>query len=161
MIFQMYRSQRIHQILCKQEDNQANVRIWLHKLTGSHRTAGSETTATCLSCVTYYLLKNPDVCRKLQEEVRSAFKSYDEITANRTSPMKYLNAVCLEGMRIYPPLPFALPRVVPEGGDTVDGHPLPAGVSPAALGFSKTELLILSDHCFDKSSCSQFVLREL
>ena len=32
-------------------------------------------------------------------------------------------------MRIYPPLPFALPRVVPAGGDTVDGHFLPEGVS--------------------------------
>jgi hypothetical protein len=30
---------------------------------------------------------------------------------------------------MYAPLPFALPRVVPEGGDTVDGIQLPAGVS--------------------------------
>ena len=36
-------------------------------------------------------------------------------------------------MRIYPPLPFALPRVVPAGGDTVDGHFLPEGVSQLFL----------------------------
>lgn len=38
-----------------------------------------------------------------------------------------MHAVILEGLRIYPPLPFALPRVVLEGGDTVDSHFLPAG----------------------------------
>ena len=39
-----------------------------------------------------------------------------------------MHAVILEGLRIYPPLPFALPRVVPEGGATVNGHFLPEGV---------------------------------
>ena len=33
---------------------------------------------------------------------------------------------------MYAPLPFALPRVVPDGGDTVDGHLLPAGVSESS-----------------------------
>ncbi|KAL4978762.1 benzoate 4-monooxygenase cytochrome P450 [Aspergillus desertorum] len=89
--------------------------------------AGSETTATALSCIMYYLMRNPPVMIKLQEEIRSAFHAYDEINALSTSPLKYLQAVILEGLRIYPPLPFALPRVVPEGGDTVDGHFLPAG----------------------------------
>ncbi|KAI1380476.1 benzoate 4-monooxygenase cytochrome P450 [Hypoxylon crocopeplum] len=38
------------------------------------------------------------------------------------------------------PLPFALPRVVPEGGDTVDGHFLPGGmtVSTAPLAASNS-----------------------
>lgn len=91
--------------------------------------AGSETTATALACVTYYLQRNPKVLKKLKSEIRSTFKDYDQITAASTQSMEYLNAVLVEGMRIYPPLPFALPRVVPEGGDTVDGHFLPAGVS--------------------------------
>ncbi len=65
----------------------------------------------------------------LRSEIDSAFKSYDDINAIAASNLKYLHAVALEGMRMYAPLPFALPRVVPEDGDTVDGHPLPAGVS--------------------------------
>jgi cytochrome P450 len=65
----------------------------------------------------------------LQQEIRSAFKTYSEIDGTSTIPLKYLSAVALEAMRIYPPLPFALPRVVPAGGDTVDGHFLPEGVS--------------------------------
>ncbi|KAL2822604.1 benzoate 4-monooxygenase cytochrome P450 [Aspergillus granulosus] len=90
--------------------------------------AGSETTATALSCIMYHLLRNPKVLSRLQSECRMAFTSYDQISASSTLPLKYLHAVILEGLRIYPPLPFALPRVVPKGGDTVDGHFLPEGV---------------------------------
>ncbi|KAJ6021732.1 Short-chain dehydrogenase/reductase SDR [Penicillium herquei] len=89
--------------------------------------AGSDTTATALSCIIYYLLRNPTVLSQLQKECRGAFASYEAITASSTLPLKYLQAVILEGLRIYPPLPFALPRVVPQGGDTVDGHFLPEG----------------------------------
>ncbi|KAF2492608.1 putative cytochrome P450 [Lophium mytilinum] len=92
-------------------------------------TAGSETTATALSCVTYYLLKSPEIEKKMREEIRGAFHSYEDINAASTTPLTYLNAVCLEGLRIYPPLPIALPRVVPEDGSTVDGHFVPAGVT--------------------------------
>lgn len=56
------------------------------------------------------------------------FRSYDEIDATSTAPLKYLHAVTLEGLRIFPPLPLALPRIVPQGGDTVDGHFVPGGV---------------------------------
>jgi cytochrome P450 len=69
--------------------------------------AGSETTATALSCITYHLLKNNDITRKIQQEIRSAFNSYDETNSAKAAQLKYLTAVCLEGMRIYPPLPFS------------------------------------------------------
>ena len=91
--------------------------------------AGSETSSTCLSTITYYLLRTPTVLRQLQDEVRASFASYSDIDAASTVSLKYMHAVILEGLRIYPPLPFALPRVVPEGGDTVDSHFLPAGAS--------------------------------
>lgn len=91
--------------------------------------AGSETTATALSCILNYLLRDPAALARLQEEIRGHFGSYAEITALSTLRLRYLRAVILEGLRIYPPLPFGLPRVVPEGGDTVDGHFLPGGVS--------------------------------
>ncbi|KAL2829477.1 benzoate 4-monooxygenase cytochrome P450 [Aspergillus cavernicola] len=89
--------------------------------------AGSETTATTLACITYHLLRTPDVLVKLQDEIRSSFSSYEQITAQSCAPLKYLTAVILEGMRVYPPVPLGLPRVVPNGGDTVDGHLLPPG----------------------------------
>ena len=110
----------------REEDQISNVQIAAHA--SDFVTAGSETTATCLSCITYYLVRDPSIMSKLRTEIRTAFSSYDQINATSTIPLKYLYAVALEGMRIYAPLPFALPRVVPEGGDTVDGHFLPAGV---------------------------------
>ena len=91
--------------------------------------AGSETTATLLSGLTYYLLKNADVHRKLVGEVRSSFKSEDVITIAEVLELPYLNAVLEEGLRMYPPVPASLSRRVPEGGATISGRFVPEYVS--------------------------------
>lgn len=98
-----------------------------------HSIAGSETTATTLASLTYYLLKQPDLMEKLKSEVRLAFSHFDEIDAATAVPLKYLKALCLEAMRVYPPLPLAVPRIVPKGGATVDGHFIPGGVSSCVI----------------------------
>jgi cytochrome P450 len=115
--------------------------------------AGSETTATALSAITYYLLKTPLVMQQLQGEIRQAFKSYDAIDAQATLRLRYLRAVILEGLRIYPPLPLGLPRVVPEGGDVVDGHMLPGGVRAHCCGSGCQADWILAGHRIDKPCC--------
>ncbi|KAF9776194.1 hypothetical protein IL306_005668 [Fusarium sp. DS 682] len=124
--------------ILEQEENISTVQLAAHA--SDFVTAGSETTATALSCITYYLLKTPHACTKLQNEVRSAFTKYEDINSQAANRLQYMRAVCLEGMRMYAPLPFALPRVVPEGGDTVDGIQLPAGTivstNPVAAGLS-------------------------
>ncbi|KAI4730515.1 putative P450 monooxygenase [Aureobasidium sp. EXF-10728] len=98
--------------------------------------AGSETTATTLSCATYHLLRDPELYDKLRKEIRGAFSSYEQIDSVSASKIKLVNAVCLEAMRMYPPLPFALPRVVPQGGDTVDGHMIPEGITVSTNPFA-------------------------
>lgn len=110
--------------------------------------AGSETTSTVLACATYYLLKNPSIMQQLREEVRGVFTSYAAISDTSTRSLRYLNAVCLEAMRMYAPLPFSLPRVVPEGGDSVDGHFLPEGVG---IGLILECLPQLTHECLDGS----------
>ncbi|KAB8068631.1 cytochrome P450 [Aspergillus leporis] len=87
--------------------------------------AGSETTATCLATAIYYVGRHPRILKALQEEIRSAFQSYEEINGQSTSSLKYLHAVCLEALRIFPPLALGLPRLVPEGGEMIDGHFVP------------------------------------
>ncbi len=67
--------------------------------------AGSETTATALSAITYYLCRTPEVYHKLAEEVRGTFSSYTQVTGQSTQALPYLKAVIEEGLRIYPPLP--------------------------------------------------------
>ena len=92
------------------------------------RIAGSETTATALATITWYLAHNPAILAKLQHEIRSNFQTYAQINAQSTSGLRYLHAVCLEALRVYPPLPLGLPRIVPEGGGLVDGQYVPGGV---------------------------------
>ncbi|KAH7233411.1 cytochrome P450 [Fusarium tricinctum] len=87
--------------------------------------AGSETTANLLASAMFYLLKCPDKMAKLQDEIRSAFSSMDEITADSVSNLEYLGAVIEEGLRIFPPAPFGPPRV--STGATVDGVYVPKG----------------------------------
>ncbi|KAI9697357.1 MAG: hypothetical protein M1820_007863 [Bogoriella megaspora] len=89
--------------------------------------AGSETTATTLSGITNYLVQCPDIQAKLKKEVRGTFTTEEEITFTALAKLPYLNAVIEEGLRMCPPLPGGLPRVVPHGGDTVVGEWLPAG----------------------------------
>lgn len=87
--------------------------------------AGSETTATTLSGLTYYLSRNPRVYKLLTGEIRSSFSAYNELTGLSTAKLPYLNAVIEEGLRIYPPVPIGMPRVSP--GETVDAYYLPLG----------------------------------
>jgi len=87
--------------------------------------AGSETSATLLSGAIYYLLKNPTWLEKLQAEVRGAFPEDAQITFTNTAHLKLLNAVIYETFRLYPPVPGALPRVVPKNGATVAGTAFP------------------------------------
>lgn len=91
--------------------------------------AGSETTATLLSGVTYYILTVPGVLEKLKAEIRGAFTSEDQITWSAVNQLKYTLAVLNEGLRMYPPVPYGFPRMVEGEGDYICGRWVPAGVS--------------------------------
>ncbi|PVH91509.1 benzoate 4-monooxygenase cytochrome P450 [Periconia macrospinosa] len=102
--------------------------------------AGSETTATCLATIMYYILHDSKIEENMRNEIRSSFTTYEEITANTAAKLPYVHAVCLEALRIYVPLPLGLPRIVPAGGDKVAGEYVPEGttvyVSPFAANMS-------------------------
>ena len=103
--------------------------------------AGSDTSATTLSSATYYLAKNPDLLRRLSEEVRSAFPIEDRIIIASASKLPYLLTVLEESLHLHPPVPISLSRVVPPGEATVSGHWVPGDVNAhlikAARGYSK------------------------
>ncbi len=98
--------------------------------------AGSETTASGLSGIIRMLLQNPKAMAKLVQEVRSSFQEEAEITIASVSRLEYLNAAIEEGLRLCPPATIGVPRVVPQGGDTVCGEWLPANVSYFLLSIS-------------------------
>lgn len=91
--------------------------------------AGSETTATALSGVTYLLGTHPNVLAKLKEELHASFSSENEINLLSVQKLKYMLAVLDETMRIYPPVPGAAPRVVPEGGNIICNRFVPEGTT--------------------------------
>ncbi|UKZ78942.1 hypothetical protein TrVFT333_006689 [Trichoderma virens FT-333] len=91
--------------------------------------AGSETTATVLSAVTYFLGTNPKPMKKLCDEVRSAFTNEEEIDLFSVGRLQYLLAVLDEAMRLHPAVPGTIPRVVNPMGDTIAGHFVPPGTA--------------------------------
>ncbi|KAI0203333.1 cytochrome P450 [Astrocystis sublimbata] len=90
-------------------------------------TAGSETTASLLTGLTYYLLKSPEKFEILKSEVRDTFKCNADITFEALTRMEYLNACIKEGLRVYPPVPTAIPREVAPEGAVISGKFVPAG----------------------------------
>ncbi|CAG9996248.1 unnamed protein product [Clonostachys byssicola] len=103
--------------------------------------AGSETTATALSATLYFLARNRDKLKKLQQEIRNAFKSEDEINMLSTNSLEYTTAVLEESMRVYPPVPIGMPRVIPKGGLTVLDKHLPAGTIVSVHQYSSNHSL--------------------
>lgn len=98
--------------------------------------AGSETTSTILSGLTYYLLRNPDSYKKVAAEVRSAYAAEAEIVMSTTAQrLPYMSACFQEAFRLYPPVPSGLQRVAPPNGKTmVAGHEVPPNVrDPCAV----------------------------
>jgi cytochrome P450 len=96
-------------------------------------TAGSETSATVLAGTVNHLVQNPMIMATLVSEIRQSFDQESDITFDAMSKLPYLTAVINEGLRLCPPVPVMLPRVVPEGGDRVCGLWMPGGVSNECL----------------------------
>ncbi|KYK58919.1 cytochrome P450 3A31 [Drechmeria coniospora] len=91
--------------------------------------AGADTSSTALAAAFFYLASTPRAYKRLQDEVRSAFGSVDEIRAGpKLSKLTYLRACIDEALRMSPPAGSSLWREIQTGGATVDGQVLPAGV---------------------------------
>ncbi|EOD46325.1 putative cytochrome p450 protein [Neofusicoccum parvum] len=88
---------------------------------------GSETTATLLSGLTYYLLTNPEKMGKLKQEIRTACPRDEDVTVERLQGLKYLHACVEEALRHYSPSVIGHVRIVPEEGGSVCGGWLPGG----------------------------------
>ena len=98
------------------------------KTSGTLIIAGSETTATLLSGVTFHLLDNPVILRRLMDEIRGRFSSVEEMTFVALAQLPYLSACLQEALRIYPPIAGNLPRRTLPGGAMIAGHFVPPNV---------------------------------
>ncbi|GME47900.1 Cytochrome P450 [Neofusicoccum parvum] len=112
-------------LVLKQEEGRGLGLKDMHANASLFMIAGTETTATLLSGLTYLLLKNPDKYEKLVKEIRGSFESEDELTIENLQRLEYMHACFQEGLRIYPPVPIGLPREIPKGGASIMGEWLP------------------------------------
>ena len=131
--------------------------------------AGSDTCSIVLSGTINYLMKTPRAHKTLVHEVRSSFRTSTEMTFSNVARLPYLRAVAEEGLRLCPPAPGGLNRLVPPGGDYVCGKWLPGGVGNISrlssyLLFSIQRLiesLLLPDACLGAPSGSSSLSREI
>lgn len=76
--------------------------------------AGHETTSVSLTWVIYALCRNPEMQRRLREEVRANLSSVDDeasgtgVTSVDIDRLPYLNAVVNETLRLYPAVPLSV-----------------------------------------------------
>ncbi|KAI5194235.1 benzoate 4-monooxygenase cytochrome P450 [Aureobasidium subglaciale] len=107
--------------------------------------AGSETTATLLSGAIFHLLKNPQTLATLIDEVRTSYRTEEDINLVTSSKQPYLQAVLDEALRLYPPVPGTMPRCTAPEGDVILGRPVPGkitvGVSQWAANHSAANFI--------------------
>ncbi|KAH7141120.1 cytochrome P450 [Dactylonectria macrodidyma] len=96
----------------------------------SNMTAGSDTTGISLSAILFFLMKNPEVAKRLRQEIAEHQPRATDprcFSFKETQEMKYLQAVLKEALRLHPAVGLPLERVVPEGGATIAGRFFPEG----------------------------------
>ncbi|KAG7003129.1 Averantin hydroxylase [Fusarium oxysporum f. sp. conglutinans] len=96
-----------------------------------HMLAGIETTGDAL-CFLMWQISQPGYTF-IQERLRDEFRANPDVSSDQ---LEYLEAVVKEGLRVFPSIPMSLPRCVPEGGATVDGHWLPGGTIVSCQPYS-------------------------
>lgn len=71
--------------------------------------AGTETTAWCLTVITFYLIENPSIMEKLRTELQNANAS----TGTELEKLPYLSAIIQEGLRLSFGVCTRLARIAP------------------------------------------------
>jgi len=66
---------------------------------------------------------------KLVKTIREEIKTDEDLTVENLVKIAFLDACLEEALRIFPPVPVGLLRIVPPQGSEIDGHFIPAGVS--------------------------------
>lgn len=102
--------------------------------------SGTGTTTSWLSTTVYSVTRNRQAYRRLAGEIRNSFERDEDITPERVTRLPYLAAVMKESLRIHPPSPSSLGRLVPEGGEMIDGRFVPAGTTVGVHQYAANHL---------------------
>lgn len=97
-----------------------------------HMAAGIDTTGDAL-CFLMWELSQPR-SRRFQERLQGELRGAG--AAEGWDKLPYLDAVVMEGLRCFPAIPMSLPRYVPKGGRTIDGHFIPERTIVSSQAYS-------------------------
>ncbi|KAF3048328.1 hypothetical protein E8E12_011693 [Didymella heteroderae] len=112
--------------------------------------AGADTTATGLKTIMLSLMTNPAVYKRLQAEIEDGVLKGTvslPIKDSEARQLPYLQAVIKEGLRIRSPAGGAFYKMVPSGGDTINGFFVPEGtqIGVSHLSFLHSKQLFGED----------------
>jgi len=104
---------------------------WLRGDTRLLIVGGSDTTASTLTFIFYYLAKYPNEVRKLRDEFEPllAASGKDHLDTKDVAKAVHLNGVIHEALRLNPPIPSGYPRVTPPEGLTIAGRYIPGNTT--------------------------------
>ena len=92
--------------------------------------AAADTTGNGLTTGAYYVIKHPEIYRKLHMELKAAFPDpHAKLELSILERLPYLTGVVNEALRLSFGVISRLPRIVPEGGATFNGYHFPAGTT--------------------------------
>jgi cytochrome P450 len=91
--------------------------------------AGSDGVTLAVCALLFYGLQRPFILAKLASEIREAFLTQEDIKTPKLSHLPWLHACIEESLRMAPPKPGSLPRIVLPGGTEIDGMHIPAGTT--------------------------------
>ncbi|KAJ2389022.1 hypothetical protein GGI23_005925 [Coemansia sp. RSA 2559] len=121
----------ILQAMIDAEDPKSHVRMTQKQITAETigiLIGGTDTTAMTIIWTLHYLLLYPDAYKRAVREVRGKFARNHTVNyAEGKAELPYIDACIHESMRIRAVSGVFLPRIVPKGGATFQGHFLPGG----------------------------------
>ncbi|KAF2664704.1 isotrichodermin C-15 hydroxylase [Microthyrium microscopicum] len=108
----------------------------MYSNSSSFMIAGTETSASLLSGLTYLLLRNPEKMDRLEAEILSAFPTKKDICLEKLDGLEYLDACIWEALRCYPPLNNGMPRNPPRGGAMIGDDYVPENTTVYVTHYS-------------------------
>ncbi|TVY82741.1 Cytochrome P450 monooxygenase mpaDE [Lachnellula suecica] len=96
---------------------------------------GSDSTATAVRCIFYFIITNPRIYNALVRELDTALPSLTRpvLRDSESRNLPYLQACIVEGLRVWPPVASLIYKITPPEGDTHDGMFIPGGTR---IGYS-------------------------
>ncbi|XP_073286537.1 labd-13Z-ene-9,15,16-triol synthase, chloroplastic-like [Primulina huaijiensis] len=87
---------------------------------------GTDTTATIIEWVMAEVLNDPQVKKRVQDELTEVVGLKNTVEESHLPGLHYLNAIIKESFRLHPPVPLLVPRL-PSQSSIIGGYTIPKG----------------------------------